>query len=113
MERDSLDVDVLFVVQVRHRCRGAATSTAYRPGRKLKLSIAIIEKGHEVGSPLFQGAVMDIGSLTELLPDFKQRERHSNLSHRRGRFLSHSQHKINIPLSLRREESREIRCLTQ
>ena len=42
-------------------------------GKLNDVSIAIIEKGREVGSHMISGAVMDVGPLAELLPDFKQR----------------------------------------
>jgi electron-transferring-flavoprotein dehydrogenase len=68
-ERDTLDVDVLIV--------GAGPSglaAAYHLRKLLKdASIAVIEKGKEVGAHILSGAVMDPRGLSELIPDWKER----------------------------------------
>ncbi len=84
MERESLDVDVLFVGAGPASLAGALrlrqlidrhNEDAEKSGaKKLEdISIAVIEKGREVGSHIISGAVMDAGPLAELLPDFKER----------------------------------------
>ena len=82
-ERETLEVDVLFVGAGPASLAGALrlrqlinrhNEEAERQGRpKLEeITIAIIEKGREIGSHVISGAVMDIRPLEELLPDFRQ-----------------------------------------
>ena len=83
-ERDVLEVDVLFVGAGPSSLAGAlrlrqlinehnahAESSGTRPLGEI--SIAVIEKGREIGSHIISGAVMDIRPLAELIPDFKER----------------------------------------
>ncbi len=80
IERDTLEVDVLFVGA------GPASLAGAFHLRQLinkhneehnnalgELTIAVIEKGREVGSHMISGAVMDARPLTELMPDWKER----------------------------------------
>jgi electron-transferring-flavoprotein dehydrogenase len=68
-ERDTLEVDVLIV--------GAGPSglaAAYHLRQLMKdASIAVLEKGKEVGAHILSGAVMDPRGLSELIPDWKER----------------------------------------
>ncbi|MEY4166200.1 MAG: hypothetical protein RIR52_24 [Acidobacteriota bacterium] len=80
IERDSLDVDVLFVGAGPASLAGAwhlrqliERYNAQHAGALGEISIAVIEKGREIGSHTISGAVMDMGPLTELLPDWKER----------------------------------------
>jgi electron-transferring-flavoprotein dehydrogenase len=84
IERESLEVDVLFVgagpaslagaLRLRQLINEHNEKAAKTGGRKLdEISIAVIEKGREVGSHMISGAVMDIRPLEELLPDYKER----------------------------------------
>ncbi len=83
-ERESLDVDVLFVgggpaglagaIRLRqlleaHNDRVKSSGT----GTPLDLSIALLEKGREIGSHGISGAVLDPRALRELFPDFETR----------------------------------------
>lgn len=80
MERETLDVDVLFVGAGPASLAGAYhlsrliqdhNRAAQRTGeRTLQVSIALIEKGAEIGSHAFSGAVLDPIALQELIPDF-------------------------------------------
>jgi len=80
IERDTLEVDVLFV-----GAGPASLAGAYHL-RKLidrhnseagsdprEITIAVIEKGREIGSHVISGAVMEMGPFSELLPDWKER----------------------------------------
>lgn len=75
IERESLEVDVLFVGAGPASLAGALRlRQLLKADEKRKdLSIAVIEKGSEVGSHIISGAVMDIRPLAELLPDYKER----------------------------------------
>jgi electron-transferring-flavoprotein dehydrogenase len=68
-ERETLEVDVLIV--------GAGPSglaAAYHLRQLMKdASIAVLEKGKEVGAHILSGAVMDPRGIDELIPDWKQR----------------------------------------
>jgi electron-transferring-flavoprotein dehydrogenase len=84
MERESLEVDVLFVgagpaslagaLRLRQLINKHNEVVAKYGGKKLEdITIAVIEKGREIGSHIISGAVMDIRPLAELLPDFRRR----------------------------------------
>src|SRR5688572_19520278 len=72
--RDSLDVDVLVVGG-----GPAGLAAAYHLRQLLNnaghtdTSIAVIEKGKEIGAHILSGAVMDPRGIEELMPDWKQR----------------------------------------
>jgi len=80
IERDTLEVDVLFVgagpaslagaLRLRQLINQHNEAHANALG---ELTIAVIEKGREVGSHMISGAVMDMRPLAELLPDWKER----------------------------------------
>src|SRR5262245_31607858 len=68
-ERDSLEVDVLIVGG------GPAGLAAAYQLRKLNkdLSVAVLEKGKEIGAHIISGAVMDPRGINELMPDWKEK----------------------------------------
>ena len=80
IERDTLEVDVLFVGAGPASLAGAlrlrqlinAHNEAHNNALG-EITIAVIEKGREVGSHMISGAVMDMRPLTELMPDWKER----------------------------------------
>ena len=70
MERESLEVDVLYV-----GAGAAALASAISLKRKLKAAgkdatILVLEKAEEIGNHQLSGAVMDMRALRELEPDF-------------------------------------------
>jgi electron-transferring-flavoprotein dehydrogenase len=79
IERDSLEVDVLFVGAGPASLAGALRlrqlidrHNEENQDKSLgEVSIAVIEKGREVGSHAISGAVMDARALEELLPDWR------------------------------------------
>ncbi len=86
VSRETLEVDVLFVGAGPACLAGAlhlanlvkqhdeAIDRAERQGTKLgEISIAVIEKGSEVGMHSLSGAVLDPRALRELMPDFESR----------------------------------------
>ncbi len=83
IERDSLEVDVLFVgagpaslagaLRLRQLINRHNEEAGKTGGRKLEeITIAVIEKGREIGSHIISGAVMDIRPLEELLPNWRE-----------------------------------------
>ncbi|MEK7798227.1 MAG: electron transfer flavoprotein-ubiquinone oxidoreductase, partial [Acidobacteriota bacterium] len=83
-DRDTLDVDVLFVgggpaglagaIGLRQLVRAHNEGVARTgKGSPLDLSVALLEKGREIGSHAISGAVLDPRGLRELYPDFVER----------------------------------------
>jgi electron-transferring-flavoprotein dehydrogenase len=83
MERESLEMDVVFVgagpanlSAALHLARlvsqhNEAIAKGEREGKPLgEIQLAVIEKGSSVGAHILSGAVMDPRGLAELLPDF-------------------------------------------
>src|SRR5438132_10373347 len=83
MERESLEMDVVFVGAGPANLSGAlhlarlisehkgAIAKGQRTGKSLgEIQIAVIEKGAAVGAHILSGAVMDPRGLAELIPDF-------------------------------------------
>ncbi len=84
MERDSLEMDVVFVGAGPANLSGALhlaqlvkqhnqEVAAGKSGKALgEIEIAVIEKGSAVGAHILSGAVMDPIGLAELIPDFRE-----------------------------------------
>ncbi len=72
MEREKIDIDVVFVGGGPAGIAGAihlAKIIKSRNNGQLNVSIAVLEKAREPGSQLLSGAVIDPRALQELLPD--------------------------------------------
>src|SRR5687767_6581890 len=73
-QRDTLEVDVLIVgggpagLAAAYHLR-QLTKSANLPD----ISIAVLEKGKDIGAHIISGAVMDPRGITELMPDWKER----------------------------------------
>src|SRR5947207_1355290 len=80
MERESLEMDVVFVGAGPANLSGALHLARLITDHNKKnenalgeIQIAVIEKGASVGSHILSGAVMDPRGLAELIPDFKEK----------------------------------------
>ena len=79
IERDTLEVDVLFVGAGPASLAGALRlrqlinkHNEEHDNALGEITIAVIEKGREIGSHMISGAVMDIRPLAELLPNYSE-----------------------------------------
>ena len=85
MERESLEMDVVFVGAGPANLSGAlhlarliaahnsTVESGNTEGKTLgEVQIAVIEKGSAIGAHSLSGAVMDPRGLAELIPDFKE-----------------------------------------
>src|SRR2546422_9073352 len=83
-KRETLDVDVLFVgggpaslagaIRLRQLIRAHNEKVKRdRTGAPLEVTVALLEKGREIGSHAISGAVLDPKALRELYPDFEKR----------------------------------------
>src|SRR5579863_5477301 len=74
-ERETLEIDVLFVgagpASLAGACHLAGLVRRHNAtaGQPLEISIAVLEKGREIGSHALSGAVVDPRALAELFPD--------------------------------------------
>ncbi|MBI4482249.1 MAG: electron transfer flavoprotein-ubiquinone oxidoreductase [Acidobacteria bacterium] len=73
MPRESLEVDVVFVGGGPASLAGAIRLAQLARAAGKELSIAVIEKGKQMGSHGLSGAVLDPIALRDLLPDFRKR----------------------------------------
>jgi electron-transferring-flavoprotein dehydrogenase len=75
MQRETLDIDVLFVGAGPASLAGAyhlaklLKTHNETAAEKIEVSIAVLEKGREIGSHALSGAVVDPRALKELFPD--------------------------------------------
>lgn len=80
IEREKIEVDVLFVGAGPASLAGAYHLRKLIERRQAagewklgEVTIAVIEKGREIGAHIISGAVMDMEPFAELLPDWKER----------------------------------------
>ena len=71
-ERDSLEVDVLFVGGGPASLAGAIRLMQLAKAAGKELEVLVIEKAGEIGNHGLSGAVMDPKALDELLPDWRE-----------------------------------------
>ncbi len=68
-ERETLELDVLFVGAGPASLAGAYHLARLAAEQKLEVSIAVLEKGKEIGSHALSGAVVDPRAFRELFPE--------------------------------------------
>src|SRR5258707_6690750 len=68
-ERETLEMDVLFVGAGPASLAGAYHLARLAKAAGMELSIGVLEKGREITSHALSGAVVDPKALKELLPD--------------------------------------------
>ncbi len=103
--RETLDIDVLFVGAGPASLAGAyhlggllARHNAAPGASKLEISIAVLEKGHEIGSHALSGAVVDPRALRELFPKtWRQAPLEGEVEHERLLFLT-SRRALPLPI---------------
>jgi electron-transferring-flavoprotein dehydrogenase len=73
LDRETLEVDVLIIGGGPAGLAAALRLSQLQKQHGASLSVAVLEKARELGAHMLSGAVLDPGSLAELIPDFQQR----------------------------------------
>ena len=71
MERESMEFDVVIVGAGPAGLAGACRLMQLAQERQQEISVAVLEKGSEVGAHILSGAVIEPSALNELFPDWK------------------------------------------
>src|ERR1700755_475304 len=71
MERESMEYDVVIVGAGPSGLAAAIRLKQLAEKAGTEISVAVLEKGSEVGAHILSGAVIDPKALNELIPDWK------------------------------------------
>jgi electron-transferring-flavoprotein dehydrogenase len=106
-DRETLEIDVLFVgagpaslAGAYHLARLIRNHNESARGGKLEISIAVLEKGREIGSHALSGAVVDPRALRELFPsDWKKAPFEGKVDHDHEEVLFLTEkHALSLPI---------------
>jgi electron-transferring-flavoprotein dehydrogenase len=98
MSREKMDFDVIIIGAGPAGLSAAIRLAQLSQQQNLSLNICILDKGAEVGSHILSGAVIDPRALTELIPDWLQKNAPLNTPVTRDQFLLLTEKKaIHLP----------------
>ncbi|MCA6251403.1 MAG: NAD(P)-binding protein, partial [Phenylobacterium sp.] len=72
LEREAMEYDVVIVGAGPSGLAAAIRLKQMAEAAGAEISVAVLEKGSEVGAHILSGAVIDPSGIAELLPDWKE-----------------------------------------